>query len=334
VSFRTTTKAILRKILTRFGFAIVPESLVYDWQIQGGVREKHETYLPEGAEGYLQPDNPHLVSLQQRYQKSDYPSDDVTLWTEDRVSDQDMVHFRGHNAYLFQEGRFNRNLFGYLLAYYFTKSLDGHGLLNKLEEDTAFGAITYMIDERLVSRDLLDSVLEIYFLDRHLGVLSWKGLRVLDIGAGYGRLAHRLVKALPEIGSYNCTDAVPVSSFIAEYYLQFRKVSDKARVIHLDEIKDTLRQGSIDLAVNIHSFSECSLVAIEWWLDFLREIQVPHLMIEPNSGSKLLISTREDFAPLLERYGYRQRAMESKYPDPLLQKYALNPDHYHLYALQ
>jgi len=334
VSFRSKIKDILRKILARYKFDIIPSSYVYDWQSGDYVQEPREIYLPDDARNTLTPDNPALLDLQKRYQELNYPCCEALLWSEGRVKAEDILYFRGHNAYVFQEGRFNRNLFGYLLAYYYIKSIDRLDLLELLKEDNAFGPIIFDIDGKQISRDLIDSILEIYFLDNALGIKSWKELTVLDIGAGYGRLAHRMGEALPNLKNYYCTDAIAVSSFIADYYLGYRGMKDRAGVLHLDKIKEDLLKGSVDLAVNIHSFSECTPRAIEWWLDLLAEKEVPNLMIVPNSGKKLQTNDGHDFLPLLENYGYQLAAFEPKYSDPVVQKYALQPDYFHLYKLR
>lgn len=331
MGFRTAVKDILEKILNSFGYAIVPQVNVYDWQQKGKAFDRTQAYLPQGAEDYLTPDNPRLIEFQQSYKECDYPSSEILLWTDDRVKKEDILYFRAHNAYLFQEGSFNRNLFGYLLAYYYTKSIDKMGLLDILDEDRAFGAITYQIDGREISRDLLDSILEIYFLEKHMGLFQKENLTVLDIGAGYGRLAHRMVKALPNLKYYGCTDAIPVSSFIADYYLQYRGVDNKAQVLPLDIICNEKEVGAIDLAINVHSFSECTLTAIKWWLAMLQERDVQYLLIVPNSGEELLTNDGKDFYPLLSSFGYELVAVEPKYLDPVVQKYGMNPDHYHLY---
>ena len=334
MGFRASAKVILRKMLVRHGFDIVPRMNIYDWQIERLKREPSEIYLPKGAQSYLSPTNPVLESYARRYKNSDYPVNEVLLWTEDRVSSEDILYFRGHNAYVYQEGYNNRNIFGYLLAYYYVKSIDHRGLLDTLEEDNAFGAITYAIDGKQVSRDLLDSILEISFLDSHLQLTEKPSFSVLDIGAGYGRSAHRMVKAFPNLNNYFCTDAIAVSSFIAEYYLKFRSIEDTAKIIPLDTIKEDLLKKTIDLAINIHSFSECTLAAIEWWLALLSENRIPYLMIVPNSGTELLTQDKSSFRYLVEKYGYELMVMEPKYKDPVVQKYALNPAHYHLFKLR
>jgi hypothetical protein len=336
VSIRGQIKKGLRKILGVFGFDIVPRGLVYDWQTGDQPAMRAEVTLPASAHQDLRADHPALQELQKRYQEyRGYPSDEVLLWTSDRVSSEDMLYFRGHNAFVYQEGHFNRNLFGYSLAYYYTKTIDRFNLLETLTEDSAFGAISYIIDNRQVSRDLLDSALEIYFLEDNLGIFSKKNLNVLDIGAGYGRLAHRMVRSLSGMGKYYCTDAVPVSSFICDYYLKFRGINDKALVVPLDRVRQMIQPGSIDLAVNIHSFSECTLPVIQWWLDLLVELEVPSLMIVPNSEKdRLLNIKKQDFGHLIEERGYRLVASQPKYQDTIVQKYALNPDYMYLYNLK
>jgi len=331
MGFRSTIKKMLKSILSRYGFELVSKHLIYDWQIEESTFNQREVLTSEGAKEYLIPSNPQLLAYQDRYKKCNYPSTEVLKWTPELVDDVDILNFRGHNAYVYQEGSGNRNLFGYLLAYYYVKSVDNQGFLDIFNEDNAFGAITYSFDDRLISRDLLDSILEINFLERNLGLLKRKSLTVLDIGAGYGRLAHRMCKALPNISSYYCTDAVPLSTFIADYYLKFRGVNANAKVLPLDRIEKQMEDEPIDLALNIHSFSECKLAAIEWWLEILNRFQVPYLMIVPNSGKKLFTNDQIDFMPLVQQYGYELMALEPKYQDPTAQKYALNPDHYHLY---
>jgi len=211
--------------------------------------------------------------------------------------------------------------------------MDRLGLLDRLIEDENFGNFAFSIAGRQISRDLLDSIAEIYFLDRHLGLSSRVGFRVLDVGAGYGRLAHRMTSALGGVERYYCTDAVAVSTFVSEYYLRFRG-AEKAVVVPLDEIEAELRSQPVDLAINIHSFSQCRMEAIEWWIRLLSRHRVRNLMIIPNrsssGGERLLTNDGQDFLPLLEQYGYRTIVKEPKYLDPVVQEFGLLPTWHHL----
>ena len=45
-----------------------------------------------------------------------------------------------------------------------------------------------------------------------------------------------------------------------------RGCAPPARVVALDEVGEGLEPGAFDLAVNIHSFPECTYAAVEWWM--------------------------------------------------------------------
>ena len=244
MGFRSSVKRVLRKLLARYGFDIVPRAYIYDWQRENLQPRPSEIFLPEDAISYLSTTNPVFLDYKSRYSNCDHPAGEVSLRTEDRIKSEDVLYFRGHNAYVFQEGKFNRNLFGYLLAYYYLKSIDHQGLLKKLEEDNAFGAITYTIDGKQVSRDLLDSILEIYFLDNHLQLFQNPGFSVLDIGAGYGRSAYRMVKTFPHLKQYYCTDAIAISSFIAQTEMLCETAIDDADLVPSDISEVFLVGGS------------------------------------------------------------------------------------------
>jgi hypothetical protein len=295
--------------------------------------------LPEGAESRLRVDHPRLVELKRRYSSFDSRVTYPLVWKSGYVGPRDLLYFRGDNAYLWQLRGLNMDPPGYALATQYVKSIDRLGLLDKLVEDDYFGNFVFQIGGKTISRDLLDSILEIYFLDRHLGLASVENHRaILDVGAGYGRLAHRLLSALSGAQRYLCTDAVAESTFISEYYLGFRGLDGRARAVPLDEIESALAAERADLAINIHSFSECQPSAIDWWVSLLARHRVKHLMIVPNQlehgGTLLLTNQRDDMRAIFERHGYREIAKEPKYRDPLVQRHAVNPTWHFLFELR
>lgn len=303
--------------------------------------------LPENAENYLQFNNPRLIELKQKYQILSNPVIDPSQWTESFVSSIDKLQFfRGDYVYVWQFRNINTELHYWLTTYYI-KTIDKLGLLELLKEDNLFGCYTFStIDNLCVSRDLLDSILEIYFLEQSIKISELSNVKILDIGAGYGRLAHRMVKGLPNIEKVFCVDAVAESTFISEYYLRFRSIEKKAVVIPLYDLDNTLANESINLAINIHSFSECTLASIKAWLDILQKYKIEYLMIVPNypynqkinnQKSKLLTTEKTgeklDFFPLIESSGYRLLVSQPKYLDPVLQKHGISPTHYYLFQL-
>jgi hypothetical protein len=265
--------------------------------------------LPAGAEETLQADNPRLIELRKAYDALTWPSAAPTQWNDAFLKKNlSMAWFRGDNAYVWQlrlmRGSADATTYLSLLD---VQSRDKLDLLNTLDEDGLFGAWTFNFGDRpAVSRDLLDSVNEINYLDDQIGLSSMAAPTVLDIGAGYGRLAHRMSAALPNLARYDCTDGVAVSTFLCEYYLSYRKVPDTVRVVPLPEV-ETLAD-TYTLAVNVHSFSECSLEAIRWWMQRIGERDIEWLLIVPNTQDALLSTesdgSRLDFRPEVEGAGY------------------------------
>jgi len=337
MGLKRCTKDLLNSILKRYGYEIIASSLLYDWQkLQQPSYGKSQ--LPEGADAYLQPNHPRLMELQERYALFNHKVTTPLVWTDNRVKPDDIKYFRGDNAYVWQLRGRNINILNYALATYYVKTIDNLGLLEKLEEDDYFGIFTFNIDKKIVSRDLLDSIVEIYFLEKQLNISTWDRLTILDIGAGYGRLAHRMINALPNIHTFFCTDAVAISTFISEYYLRFRGLQNKAKVIPLYNIESTLNHQRVDIAVNIHSFSECTISAIEWWLTLLEKSKIKYLMIVPNSpeysGERLLTNDRRDFSRVVEKHGYKLIAEEPKYRSLAVQEYGINPAYHYLFELR
>lgn len=287
--------------------------------------------LPEGARDYLRADNPRLLELKGRYRG--HPASVHSQWAEggDYLrAELDLAAFRSDNAYVYQ--RREATDAQYLLAAYYARAHDRLGLWGRLDDDDLFGNYTVEFDEgRRVSRDLNDSVIEINFLDAEVGL---EGATVLDVGAGYGRLGHRLSEGVPGASVF-CTDAVPESTFLSEYYLRFR--GSRAGVVPLDEVEALLRSRKVDLVTNIHSFSECTLASVEWWLDRFAENAVPRLFIIPNGEEPL--STEPGYAhvpllPHIERRGYRLAKRAPKYSETGAARHAPFAATYYLFELR
>ncbi|WP_328475553.1 putative sugar O-methyltransferase [Actinoplanes sp. NBC_00393] len=315
----------IRYLIGLFGLTLTRTSTeLTSYRIHlGNGRYDDSRPLPAGLAEVLDDRNPGLVELRERYRRLDSPFQPGSFWRRSRrLRDLDLGYFRGDNAYVWQLRQLGdqARLKFFLFARYIS-ALDTHKLLERTGEDGAFGCWTFDFHNLPTSsRDLLDSINEIYFLDRHWDLLSRVDFTVVDIGAGYGRLAHRMVEAVPGLKRYLCADAIPESTFLSEHYLRYRKVDHKTAVLRLDEVTDRLGAERPDLAVNIHSFSEMPIAAIEAWVALLARSGVPALMIVPNEGDKLLSLEddylRFDYTPVLERHGYVEAAREPTIADP------------------
>jgi SAM-dependent methyltransferase len=290
-----------------------------------------------------------LRDLKARYAEVRLPITRHSIWTARGGSDTrpdigrggvDLELFRGHTAYVFSYA--GSDPVSARLRYFIyadaVRRKDTAGLLRRLEEDGAFGCITFEYPNLgRVSRDLLDSVRELNFLQEHYGLLDRRDLEVLDIGSGYGRMAHRMLAATPAIKRYTCVDAIPESTFLCRLYLEHRGCLDRARVVPLDQLVEQLGASRFDLALNINSFAECTFAAIEWWLTQLKRLGVPKLLIVQNDPERFRSTepdgSRRDYAPVLGQLGYTMTAHEPVFDDPAVEALLGTRDNLFLFTL-
>jgi hypothetical protein len=331
---RSWTKRQIKTAAARSGYLVT--RLDDEARRYARVSHNDEVELPAGAEETLRQDNPKLVELERAYDALDIPATAHTQWRSGWLGrNLSLAWFRGDNAYVWQFRQLRSAAEARMyLTLLDVESRDRLGLLKTLDEDGRFGAWTFTYGTRPpVSRDLLDSVNEINYLDAQMGLSSIEGLRVLDIGAGYGRLAHRMSAALENLAAYDCIDGVATSTFLCDYYLDYRKVPETVRVVPLDQW-ESLADG-YDLAVNVHSFSECSLETIRWWLGRIAERNIEWLLIVPNTPHELrsteLDGSMLDFAPEVEAAGYEQVDERPVFETDELRKLIDLHDTFHLF---
>lgn len=328
ISLRSQFIKIVNAILSNtVNGKIAPLRNLYPWQGDGPAAwdVKLEKEAPD-------PQSPRLADLKRRYRHFDSRVTTPAVWDEQILSDQDTRNFRGDTQFVWQRADMNLNEIACALSYYYLKSGGAADLLETLTEDGAFGALSLELDGRKVTRDLVDSVGEIDFLRRNTP-LGKQHLAVLDIGAGYGRLAHRISEAVGSQCTVFATDAFAASTFLSEYYLAFRETG--ARVLPLDEVEAALSTTSIDIVTNIHSFSECTLGAIEWWVELLAKTKVRYLMVAPNrksvDGRRCLTNQGEDMSSIFERFEFTLIASEPRHADPFVQRFGMDPCTFFLY---
>lgn len=233
------------------------------------------------------------------------------LWSSSNVGRGiSVVTFRDDSLFLWQRGyeAYDDRLREYAT---YVQSIDTQGLLGRLKEDGAFGARTARtVDSIAVSRDLLDSIVEIYAFERLAGLVSRTGLRILDIGAGYGRFAHRVIEAGLNIGAYWCVDGVPLSSAICEYYAAQRQLGSAVKILDALAARDSPHLRA-DVAVAIHSLSEMPLSAVEGWLEVASRAGVRDLLIVPNEPDSLqsmeLDRSRRPLDAVIAHAGFERR---------------------------
>jgi SAM-dependent methyltransferase len=339
---RRATRRLVDRGLAGLGYALVDHDPAFAHTLVD-----RSTPLPvEAAE--LTDANPRLQELRALYAQLDWPVCQHSLWDPVQTKPWagppsagwrpklDLQHFRGDSSYVwhYRESRRSTEL-KYFVYLEDVLRRDIDGLVKRLGEDGAFGCWSYEFEGRpRCSRDLLDAVNELLFLDRHLGVLRDDGIRVLDIGAGYGRLAHRFAQAAPGLADYCCVDAIATSTFLCEWYTRYRAVSPPVRVATLPDVP-ALSAGAFDLACNVHAWSECTSAAIRWWLEHLRRLEVHWLFVVPNEAEGFLTlepdGSRRDYLAIIESAGYRLTVEEPAVSDLAVRRLLPVEDRYCLF---
>jgi len=118
-----------------------------------------------------------------------------------------------------------------------------------------------------VNLDYLTCIEEYNFLSKNLNLLNIES--VVEIGGGFGRTAHTLLKLFPNIKKYTIID-LPLMLDLSSKYL--KKVlpndSDKLSFIAENEI-EKWENIKADLAINIDSFQEMPKQTIKNYIDKL-----------------------------------------------------------------
>lgn len=247
------------------------------------------------------------------------------VWNRKHLKNFDAARFRADSIYVWQTRQFQE--INYYLTYLYTLEIDKLGLIGRLQESGDYGVETFSFDNYKVSRDLMDSVIEINYLNDVLSLSNQQDLHILDIGAGYGRFAHRILETFPE-SNVTCIDAIPLSTCISRIYLDSFIQTNQA-IVHDLESLNKVKPKEFNLAVNIHSFSEMSLKSVKFWINFLVKIEVEYLFIVPN-GPELALNDGTNFGLLLQQAGFEILGRREKYHFGEYSKFAIYPSTYYL----
>jgi putative sugar O-methyltransferase len=192
---------------------------------------------------------------------------------------------------------------------------DRFGLLDFIEEPELGQGDTVTVNGRQVSIDLLQSIDEFY---RLVEVMGWKRddrVTFCEIGAGYGRLAHVVLSAMPN-ARFLIFD-LPESLLLSQYYLT-TLFPDAPALLYPDSAEaadaqerwntariafglphqlKTLTRGSVDAVINIYSFMEMSTPQVDAYFGAIEKLDPRALFIkqhkhEVNILERSLLTTK------------------------------------------
>ncbi len=115
-----------------------------------------------------------------------------------------------------------------------------------------------------INADYLAAVEEFLFLRRHGGLDG--AARIVEIGAGFGRTCHALLRLAPSVREYTIVD-LPAMLSLSRAYLE-RSIPDMIDRVRFVSHEDVARAGiAADLSINIDSFQEMPPAAIDEYMD-------------------------------------------------------------------
>lgn len=190
------------------------------------------------------------------------------------------------NAFSRPDARLRYALYVALL-WEFTRPHDTLGLLDGLEEPSLGEPILVRHRGREITQDLCNSTLELNRIVQATGLDDFDGRTVLEVGAGYGRLAWLIARAWSGARIVVCD--IPPALAIAQWYLTalfperrafgFRPFTDGEQVAaELDAAQlafllphqlELVAPLEADLAINISSLGEMRLDQIARWFELL-----------------------------------------------------------------
>ncbi len=166
------------------------------------------------------------------------------------------------------------------MLYDYVVSINGLGALKMLTESEIGNPPTMEIDGKLVSQDMLNSVIEYHSVTSQMKFGSRP--HVMEIGAGSGRTAYCFLKLIPQ-AKYIIVD-VPPALFISKYFLSkqfpnkkifgfktfntYSEISDdflSADIVFLMPHQLKLINSSIDLLMAIDCLHEMNASQVEYY---------------------------------------------------------------------
>ncbi len=270
--------------------------------------------LARAVAGHLRPRTPIAKEWSERYERArrDLHTNDAVFRPAKQwrlISYMFRLMIRGFGLADFKStfGRFlaayephNPRYFEALHHVYWSalKQRDELGLLSKLEEPSLGQGDTVVVEGRRLTIDLLQSVDEFYRIKDAMGFSQDDPIVFCEIGAGYGRLAHVVLAAMPN-ARYMIFD-LPESLLLSQYYLTSLFPNSSA-LLYPDSVDapdaksqwstaritfglphqlKSVAPHSVDVVINIYSFMEMSPQQVAAYFDAIERLQPKALFIK------------------------------------------------------
>jgi putative sugar O-methyltransferase len=195
-------------------------------------------------------------------------------------------------------------------------------------QESAVGCPTaFVFDGHVLSAGGIVNALTAYRIVsacERLGLMG-RPLRILEIGAGYGQVAHQLLQQL-DVETYAVCD-LPENAFLTGFYLQANHPERETRFVGPDEPPASVAPGLVftippfleridgefDLIVNSYSFQEMTLDSVHEYLAFAAErLKDGGLLYSLNAHAKAGVRRPSDYG--IESFELETLACPRRFP--------------------
>lgn len=218
--------------------------------------------------------------------------------------------------------------------YAYLKDVDSTGLTDLIFDK--HGSINKAYEKNLINCDL-GSVYDLALLNTVIDFQDQSKINVLEIGAGYGRLAEAILLSKQGGIHYAIVDAVPASLMYCYLYLKDRLPHLKVGSFYTDPLEqsedfdvfiypawhfEASNKVAFDLSINIQSFQEMDQDRVDYYYRLINEVSKDnaHIYFE-NNRTYVFQGTWPD-VPNWQRLimQHSPRAWSSQTPTELFQK--------------
>ena len=228
----------------------------------------------------------------------------------------------------------------------YAESNDSENLLKSLDEPEIGNPLKIFLNNKLISQDLANSLLEYYSIRECFNIPSSESVTICELGAGYGRNAHVFVNAFPRC-KYLIVD-IPPALYVAQHYLtsvfrdkkiftfrcfdDFDKVKEEFQdadiAFLLPHQVELLPKKKIDLFINISSLHEMKMEQIHAYFKLIDSMTTGFFftkqwLVSRNPADGIVVTAEDYPIPNNWRQLYHRTSKVQSYFFEAM--YAINP---------
>jgi len=171
------------------------------------------------------------------------------------------------------------------LLFDYSSKHDSHKLFSLVEESSFGNPVGVTYNNHYVTQDICNSILDVNFILENTNIVTSNPLRIMELGAGHGRIMHTILKAFSHmqviivdippalyVSQWYLTNTFPeLKSFNFREFLNYSEIKTEFESSSISfltpEQIELIPNNSIDLFINISSLHEMTPVQINNWFN-------------------------------------------------------------------